>query len=699
MTPPNRAEDVLRLICLGGYGEIGKNMSLLECNGQLLLIDAGIAFPDTEKLGVDLLIPNFGYLRKHAERLVGIVLTHGHEDHIGGLPFVLADMSAPLYGSALTLGLVRAKLGSNRTEGLSLNVVEAGQRVTIGCFDVEFVRINHSIPDAFALGIRTPAGLLYHSGDFKFDHTPVDGQVTDFSALARLGDEGVTVMVSDSTNIVKSGATASEAVVGRAFRRLFPRAKGRIIVATFASQIHRIQQVVDAAEALGRKVLIAGRSMERNVHVARELGYLHVPDDVRISYGELGAVPDDQLVILITGSQGEPVSGLTRMAHGSHPKLRIHDDDTVILSATPIPGNEAAIWELINDLMRRGATVITHREEDVHVSGHASAEEIKLLFNLIRPRYGVPFHGEFRHMVAYGELAQDVGLSHRDIFLLQNGDVLRVDAEGARLDGQIEHGTWTIDGKRINELGTGDQVMADRGFLGESGVITASAVWDFRLGEALAPPVVGVRGVRSGRDKSEAELLAGAVARLVERFEQLGPDARASRLEVERAAKRSLRSYFEKATGSYPVLQFLLIGLNESLDEPVDASADDLAPAGALLTVDGEVSPPLSFGADDLSRLLTAEADSERTALALGVLLEAVRPPERATHVTLTNERDNRHRSLSLAEAQAASLVYGLDDQRLPDEDGGPVRCELATGEAFPHLTRLTLTVGPGRAI
>jgi ribonuclease J len=701
--------DALRLIPLGGFGEIGKNMSLLECRGQLLLIDAGIAFPDTDtQIGVDLLLPNFSYLRKRADQLVGIFLTHGHEDHIGALPYLLQEVRAPVYGTALTLGLVRAKLGAHRLDDVDLRVVHAGDRVPVGCFEVECIQVNHSIPDSLALGIRTPAGILFHSGDFKFDHTPVDGQVTDFSALARLGDEGVRLMVSDSTNIDRPGHTPSEAVVGKAFARLFPEAKGRLIIATFASQIHRIQQVFDGAEAFGRKVLVSGRSMERNVNVAVELGYLHLPDGVRISYGELPNYADEQIIVLITGSQGEPVSGLTRMAKGSHPKLRIHDNDTVIFSATPIPGNEATVWRVINDVMRRGAHVVTHREAQVHVSGHASSEETKLLFNLIRPEFAAPFHGEFRHMTTYGELAQDLGLSHRNIFLLQNGDVLRLDDDGAGLDTPVEHGVWTVDGKRINELGATDAVRQDRTFLVESGVISATAVWDFHLGELAAPPVVGVRGVRCPSGMKEDELLAEAAKRIEQRLYQLDAPARVERAEVERAAKRALRGYFEKVTGTYPVLQFLLVALNEPVEKPTEASEEIEAPPARVLVVDGEVDHALRLSLDDLAALRPENdgGDDEAIALPLRAVLAQAGLRQRATHLTIASESDNFCASVPLAMVlDSGSLTFGSDDQRLSDEEGGPVCWQISNGHEaellgathIPHVSRLSAGVGPGR--
>ncbi len=564
--------DALRLIPLGGYGEIGKNSTLLELSGQFLLIDAGIAFPnEDDPLGADLLMPDLTYLRERADQLAGIVLTHGHEDHVGGLPYVLRYAKAPIYASMLTCGLVKSKLGQHKLDGVPLNVVEAGMRYQVGPFDIEAIRVTHSIPDCLALAIRTPFGTVVHSGDFKFDHTPIDGRATDFSALARLGDEGVRLLISDTTNIDRAGHTPSEAVVGPSFERIFATTTGRIFVATFASQIHRIQQVIDVAERYGRRVLVAGRSMERFVSVARQLGYLHIADATRVTATEANALPPEQLVVLITGSQGEPVSGLSRLSRGKHAKLRMHAGDTVILSARPIPGNEALVWRLINDLMRSGANVVDHRQEMVHVSGHASREELALLFNLVRPEYAVPFHGEYRHMIAYGELAQDVGLSHENVFLLQNGDVLRLDAAGAHVDPPVPHGTWCIEGSRVNEAGANDAVVQDRQFLADSGVITAAVAWDFAAGQAIVPPVVSVRGVRVRLgDEALPACLADAAERLAAHLADLDDDARVSFQEVERAAKRFLRSYFQVATGTYPVMQVLVAG------GPTDAASAEV---------------------------------------------------------------------------------------------------------------------------
>ena len=709
--------DCLRLIPLGGYGEIGKNMSLLECNEEVLLIDAGIAFPEEESaFGADLLIPDYSYLREHAERVVGVMLTHGHEDHIGGLPYVLRELDVPIYGTPLTLGLVRAKLGQHKLKPPDLQTVRRGDRIQIGeNFNIECIRVNHSIPDCLALGIRTPAGIVVHSGDFKFDHTPVDHDFTDFSALARLGDEGVRLLISDSTNIERPGHTPSEMIVGDAFDRLFPTCEGRILVASFASQIHRIQQVFDVAAAHGRKVMVAGRSMERNVNVARELGYLHYDDAVRINAGELNHLPEDQVVILITGTQGEPVSGLTRLSRGSHPKLRLHPTDTVILSATPIPGNEATVWRLINDLLRGGARVVDHREATVHVSGHASREEIALLFNLIRPQYAVPFHGEYRHMIAYGELAQEVGLSHENVFLLHNGDVLRLDDEGVRLDGTIAHGVWTIDGKILNEQGKSDEVAQDRGFLAESGVISGSVCWDLKAGELVGRPQVGVRGVRPPGDDLDG-LLDGAVEAVEGRLNGLEGDARHDPLEVERATKRSLRAYFERVTRSYPVLQALIIGVGGTTDgRPGGMTFDVDEPAAAersrepVLVVDGEVRHELHLNLEGLAKLAEPESDSDDlAAVALQSLLDEAKTQQQATHLTVANELEGYYASVPLAKVLGRGrLVYGVADQPLERDEGGPVRflirdaAQCGTDELdgcanVKGVNRLTLTVGPG---
>ncbi|MBI2300024.1 MAG: ribonuclease J [Armatimonadetes bacterium] len=671
-----------RLIPLGGFGEIGKNMLLLELEEQLLLVDSGIAFPDDEvSLGADLLIPNFSYLRENAHRLAGIVLTHGHEDHIGGLPFVLQELQAPLYGSLLTLGLVRGKLREHKVPEPPMTRIRRGERIVVGPFDLEFIRVNHSIPDSLALAIRTPVGLVVHSGDFKFDHTPIDGEVTDFAAFARLGDEGVRLLISDSTNIEKPGHTPSEAVVGDAFERIFQRAPGRILVATFASQIHRIQQVFDVAAMFGRKVCVAGRSMERNVGIASELGYLRVPDGCRVSSKQLDDLPDQGVVVLVTGAQGEPVSGLCRLAQGTHPKLRIHPEDTVIVSATPIPGNEATVWKMVNDLMRGGAQVVDYRHEMVHVSGHASREETKLLFNLIRPEFAVPYHGEYRQMISYGELAQDLGLSHMNVFLLQNGDVLRLDENGVTLEDPIQHGTWTIDGRQVNELGTSDAVIQDRVYLAESGVITGALVWDFAAGELAAEPAVGVRGVRVRPGGAEAECLAGARDRVAERLAQLDGPARRSRAEVERAAKRALRGWFEKETGTFPVLQLLVVGVNEAPHAEPEPEPEPEHHRANELVVDGAVEVPMALRWADLVEL-AAEGESE---VALADLLERVQPAAGAARVEVSLGGDQAATGLTFAELAGAVL-------RWPAGSAGPTL--VSGGAELDGVTRLTVATG-----
>jgi ribonuclease J len=483
----------VRIIPLGGLGEIGMNMTLLETEEDLLVIDAGLMFPEEEMLGIDLVLPEMTYLLEQRDKIRGIVLTHGHEDHTGSLPYLLPQLSVPIHGTPLALGLVQEKL---REFGLDqqadLRRIRARDVLQLGGFTLEFVRVNHSIPDGVAVAVHTPAGLVVHSGDFKFDQTPVDGELTDFGRFAELGQRGVLVLLSDSTNATREGFTPSESVIGRTFEPIFRTTPGRIIVACFASHIHRIQQVLDVAARLGKKVAVNGRSMAANTRIAAELGYLQIPADTLVRLDELRRLPPEQTVVITTGSQGEPLSALARMAVGEHKQLKIQSGDTVIFSARVIPGNEKSIARTVNQLFRRGAQVITEDvQPGVHVSGHPSQEELKLMLNLTRPRFFVPVHGEYRHLYFHAQLARQMGIPADHIFLLENGDVLEVTPGRGRIAGKVATGRVFVDGKGVGDVG--DTVLRDRQHLAQDGMVMVVVGFD-KTGAVVAGPDIISRG-------------------------------------------------------------------------------------------------------------------------------------------------------------------------------------------------------------
>lgn len=492
--PRKKKASKFQIIPLGGVGEIGKNMIAVQMDGDILVIDAGLMFPDEEMLGVDIVIPDFTYLVENADKVKGVVVTHGHEDHIGALPYLLRSVNAPIWGSRLALGFLRAKLEEHKLlDSAVLNEVAPGDRLKIGPFDVEFIRVSHSIPDCCGLAIRTPVGTVLQTSDFKFDQTPVDGKLMDVSRFAQIGDEGVLLMLTDCTNVEKPGYTPSERVVGRVFDEVFAGATGRIIVATFASNIHRIQQVVDAADKYQRQLAVIGRSMEQNTEIAAELGYLHIPDWMKIGLDKLGYFEPNQIVIVTTGSQGEPLSALSRMAMDEHKQVKITEGDTVIISAKPIPGNEDLVMRTINRLFRRGAKVIYDAITPVHVSGHGNQEDLKLMLNLIRPRYIVPTHGEDRHYAKYVEMAADLGYEPERVFRMQVGDVLEVESEEAKLADPLPvSGSVMVDG-----IGVGDVtevVLRDRRHLGLDGILVVVLTLDRSTGAILAGPDIISRG-------------------------------------------------------------------------------------------------------------------------------------------------------------------------------------------------------------
>lgn len=485
--------DTLRIVPLGGVSEIGKNMIAIEYGGQILVIDSGLMFPDAELFGVDIVIPDITYLLERADQVQGIVLTHGHEDHIGALPYVLKQLNVPVWGARLTLGLVGNKLREHHLEDEAvLHEIEVGDSFNIGLFDIETIRVTHSIPDGMGLAIRLPLGTIVHTGDFKFDHTPIDGKIVDFPKFAQLGSEGVLLLISDCTNVEKPGHVPSERVVGKMFEEVFTRARGKIIVATFASNIHRIQQVFDTAQRFDRRVAVAGRSMVQNIEIANELGYLTVPDDIMIRLADINDLYPVEVVIMTTGSQGEPLSALTRIAMDDHNRVKAEPGDTVIISATPIPGNEDLVARTINHLFKRGADVVYDAIAPVHVSGHANREELKSMLNLTRPKYVIPFHGEHRHVAKYIELAAQMGVPRTNAFAMEVGDVLEIDCEGARMAEQIPAGRVLVDGIGVGDVG--DVVLRDRRHLANDGMVVVVLGIDMAGGGIVAGPDIISRG-------------------------------------------------------------------------------------------------------------------------------------------------------------------------------------------------------------
>jgi ribonuclease J len=487
----------LRVLPLGGLGEIGKNMMVVEYDGRIVVVDAGLMFPTPEQLGIDLVLPDFTYLRERAEDIEAIVLTHAHEDHVGALPFLLRRLGdtppPPIYGGPLTVAMVRSKLDEHRLADIPTEDVKAGETFEAGPFEVEMVKIAHSIPDSFAVALKCELGTTLVSGDYKFDQTPVDGIPADVARLAELGRDGVLLLCGDSTNADRSGMSPSESSVGPHLEEAFARCPGRIIVTSFASNIHRVQQVVDAAVAVGRKVALVGRSMRKNVNIGRSLGHIDVPDGVLVGQKEIEDFPDHKLVVVSTGSQGEPLSALRRMAHDDHPHVSLHSGDTVIFSATPIPGNERAVNETINRIYQLGANVLTPRDAPIHASGHGYAEELKLMINLTRPRYVMPIHGDHRRLRLHGELAEAVGVDRDNIFQGENGLPLEIDRQGARFGERVQAGVIFVDGVDVGDIE--DVALRDRRMLSADGIFIVVATISGQDGRSVAPPEIIFRGV------------------------------------------------------------------------------------------------------------------------------------------------------------------------------------------------------------
>ncbi len=491
----------LQIIPLGGLGEIGKNMTVIRVDDEILLIDAGLMFPNEDMLGIDLVIPDITYLLENKDKVKAIVLTHGHEDHIGALPFVLKQMNVPVYGTRLTLGILEGRLQENHVDSSNLHPVMQGDIINAGCFSVGFIRVNHSIPDAVGLSIKTPVGMIVHTGDFKLDYTPVDGKMTDFRRFSELGNKGVLVMMADSTNAEREGHTPSERTVGAAFEKSFHNARGRIIIATFSSNVSRIQQVIDTAVRYRRKVAVLGRSMINVVNISLELGYIHAPEGTIIDIDETNNFPMDRVVIVTTGSQGEPMSALTRMATSDHRKVTIVPGDTVIISATPIPGNEKLVSRTVDNLLKLGANVVYGRGNGIHVSGHASQEELKLMHNLVRPKFFIPVHGEYRMLVKHAKLATDLGMPKENVFIAENGQVLEFTREKGTVAGRVTSGRVLVDGLGVGDVG--NIVLRDRRQLSQDGILIIVMTMEKSSGHIVAGPDIVSRGFVYVRESEE----------------------------------------------------------------------------------------------------------------------------------------------------------------------------------------------------
>ena len=507
----DKALKKLNIIPLGGLGEIGKNMTAFRYGDDIILIDAGLMFPEDDMLGIDLVIPDISYLIENQDKLKGIFLTHGHEDHIGALPFVLKQLDVPVYGTALTLGILEGRLEEAGVSTANLNEIKSGDRVRAGAFKLEFMRVNHSIPDSIGMAIHTPVGLIIHTGDFKIDQTPVDGQVMELNRFAEYGDRGVLLMMADSTNAERPGYTQSEKFVGETFDNEFRYAKNRIIVATFSSNVHRIQQICDTAVRYGRKVAVMGRSMVNVVNISLKLDYLKVPEGLLIDIDEIRNYTNAKIVVICTGSQGEPMSALTRMSMGENRKVQIVPGDTVIISAAPIPGNEKMVSNTINHLYMLGAEVVYEKANGVHVSGHASQEELKIMHNLVRPKFFMPVHGEYRHLVKHARLAESLGMDRKNIMIAENGAIVELTRDRIYMNGKITAGNVLIDGLGVGDVG--NIVLRDRRQLSQDGIMIVVVGVDSAANQIVSGPDIVSRGFVYVR---EAEDLMGEAKDVVQ---------------------------------------------------------------------------------------------------------------------------------------------------------------------------------------
>ena len=541
----------LKIIPLGGLDEIGKNITVFEYGNEIVLVDCGLEFPEDDMLGVDLVIPDITYLEKNQEKIKGLVITHGHEDHIGSIPYLLKQINVPIYATKLTIGLIKNKLEEHKLlSSTKLVTVEQGQTVHFGNIRVEFIRSSHSIPDSVMLAIHTPAGTVLHTGDFKVDYTPIDNQLMDFGRIAELGNKGIVALLSDSTNAERKGFTMSESSVGEVFDKLFLHNTKRIVVATFASNVHRVQQIVNSAVKYGRKIAVCGRSMINMIETAREIGYIDAPENLFIDIDMIKNYPDEQLVIITTGSQGETMSALTRMAAGEHKKVVITPNDMVIISATPIPGNEKLVSNVINDLMQIGAEVVYSALEDIHVSGHACQEEQKLILALAKPKFFIPVHGEYRQLRAHAETAKKMGIPPENIFLLNNGRVLEVNQKEAKLTTSVPSGKILVDGLGVGDVG--NIVLRDRQHLSQDGLIVIVMTMDSATGEIISGPDVVSRGFVYVRESENLmEDVKKVIREEVRNFEEQGIRDWST---IKSTLKDNLRDYIFQKTKRNPMI-------------------------------------------------------------------------------------------------------------------------------------------------
>ena len=549
-SPKKDPKAQLKIIPLGGLDAIGKNMTLFECGDDLVVDDAGLMFPDDNHPGVDLILPDYTYILENAHKLRGIVITHGHEDHTGSLPYLVKDLDVqvPIYATKMTLGLIEGKFAEHKIKNAKLCEIKPGDQIRLGSLNAEFFAVNHSIPGAVGVFFQTPAGNVLHTGDFKLDQTPIDGVHTDFAALARFGQTGVDLMMSDSTNATKSEFTRSEAEVGKELRRIIAQAKGRVIIASFASHIHRMQQICDAARANGRKVVVTGRSMIQNTDIARRLGYLNIPDEDLIDAYELKGIPADKVVIMCTGSQGEPLSALSRIAGGAHKTIKMEQGDTVIISATPVPGNEKAVTRVVNELAKIGADVYDKSRARVHVSGHAGAEELKIVLSIVQPRAFMPVHGEATHLRAHAQLAEETGVPPENIFICENGESLELDAQGVRRGETVQSGVVFVDGLSVGD--TSQDVLDERTKLAAQGFASVACGFSASKRTLAGGVQIEMRGISGEDDEFLSAEAHQSVKRALERAIGKGSSVK----ELRKVARDALLGVLWERTKTRPTV-------------------------------------------------------------------------------------------------------------------------------------------------